>query len=421
MAPPKQGRKQAFGALRSLGSLRPGAAPMAIDFGVGSLKLLQLGGGDPPALVAAAELATPEDKLYDHAKRLRWQMEQLPKLVKKGSFKTTRAVCAIPTSTLFCKHLQFAPADGVSLKDQVEGAMPSQVGCGVDELLTRHFEVGESARGGKREVICFASGRAVVARLMYAIKSAKLEPVGIHNEFTALLAAFGHTLGEAGKDDQPTLYLDLGRGTTKILAARGGKMLFARAIQFGGLNLDETIVRQLKCSLSQARDQRLAMESIAPGDDAVFHAAPQPVETHDASGQGDECVAREPDQTEPGGQHAQSEHASPATATVSRVSRNIDLSEPVEILVDEVSMCLRYLRSTQPNERIQKLVFLGGESRHRPLCAEIARKLRLPAQAGDPVTRVARTGSEPCVGVDLTESQPGWAVAMGMCLSPTDL
>jgi len=406
MAPKNRGRKQALGALRSLGSLRPGAAPLAIDFGVGSVKLLQLGGGDPPALVAAAELETPEDKLFDHAKRLRWQMEQLPSLVRKGDFKTTRAVCSIPTSTLFCKHLQFQPGDGLSLGDQVEGAMPSQVGCAADELLTRHVEVGDATRGGKREVICFAAGRAVVARLMYAIKAAKLEPVGIHNEFTSILAAFGHTLGEARDVDEPTLYLDLGRGTTKILAARGGRMLFARAIQFGGLNLDEAIVRQLKCSLSQARQARLAMESI--GDAAPARAAEHDETAHGAPDEGGVAPAR-------------AESASPATATVSKVSRRIDLTEPIETLVDEVSMCLRYLRSTQSGERVQKLVFLGGESRHHPLCAEIARKLRLPAQAGDPLTRVARTGSEPSVGVDLSEPQPGWCVAMGMCLSPTDL
>lgn len=396
MAPQNRGRKPAFGALRSLGSLRPGSAPLAIDFGVGSLKILQLGGGDPPALVAAAELETPDDKLYDHAKRLRWQMEQLPTLVRKGSFKTTRAVCAIPTSTLFCKHLQFQSGEGISLEDQVEGAMPSQVGCAADELLTRHVDVGDTARAGRREVICFAVGRAVVARLMYAIKAAKLEPVGIHNEFHAILAAFGYPQGEARENDEPTLYLDLGRGTTKILAARGGKMLFARAIQFGGLNLDETIVRQLKCSLPQAKSYRLSMESISP-QDAPTGAPAEHVEGANPS------------------------HASPATATVAKVMHKIDLSEPVEILVDEISMCLRYLRSTLPNERIQKIVFLGGESRHHPLCAEIARKLRLPAQAGDPLTRVARAGSEPCVGVDLSEPQPGWGVAMGMCLSPTDL
>ena len=32
-----------------------------------------------------------------------------------------------------------------------------------------------------------------------------------------------------------------------------------------------------------------------------------------------------------------------------------------------------------------------------------------------------RTGVEPASGVDFKRAQPGWAVALGLCLSPTDL
>ena len=66
-------------------------------------------------------------------------------------------------------------------------------------------------------------------------------------------------------------------------------------------------------------------------------------------------------------------------------------------------------------------MFVGGESSHEALCAEIARVLKLPAQAADPLARVGRSGNEPAEGVDLSSAQPGWAVAMGLCLSPTDL
>lgn len=413
-APSNSGRKKPFAGLRSLGGLRQGSPPIAIDFGVDSLKLLQLGAGDPPSLVAAATLHTPENLLYDQVKRLRWQMEQLPGLVRKAKFKTTRAVCAIPTGLLFCKHLQFQRADGVPLADLVHGSLPRELGCLPEELLMRHIEVGELSRSGRTEVICFAAGQESVARLMHAIKAAKLEPVGIHNEFTAILPAFGHTPGQAKEGDEATLYLDLGRGTTKILAARGGKMLFARTIHFGGLQLDEAVVRQLKCSMSQAIQERLALDAIVPGETP----APVNADPHDDADP-EAAPSVEAQQAEP--TPARPEPASPAAATMSRVSRRIDLSEQVEILVDEISMCLRYIRSTLPDERIQKIVFLGGESRHRALCAEIARQVRLPAQCGDPLTRIGRSGSEPTVDVDLREPQPGWAVAMGMCLSPTDL
>ena len=405
MAGGSKSRKKPLGGLRSIGSLRPGAMPVAIDFGAGSIKALQLSPGNPESLVAAAELQTPEDCLYDPAKRIQYQIDALPKLIKKAKFKTQRAVCAIPSPLLFCKHLQFQKSDGVSTEDMLNAALPRQIGCDPSMLLTRHFEVEQTARAGRTEVICFSAGRELVARLMHAIKAAKLEPVGIHNEFTALLRAFAPRDGDASEQDKTTLYVDLGRVSTNVMIARAGRMLFARTIGFGGLQLDQAITGQLKCSLSQARAQRLALTSLRPGADGAQDDAP---------------VEGQPTVCEPA-DRAETPIASPATATVSRVTHQIDLSEPLEILVDEISMCLRYQRSLMPDAPVERAVFVGGESRHRPLCAEIARALRLPAQGGDPMTRIARSGSEACVDVDLSQAQPGWAVALGMCLSPTDL
>jgi Tfp pilus assembly PilM family ATPase len=98
-----------------------------------------------------------------------------------------------------------------------------------------------------------------------------------------------------------------------------------------------------------------------------------------------------------------------------------DLSEPLEILADETSMCLRYHRMLFPDRPVEKVVFLGGQSRQRLVCEHLARSLRLAAQSVDPLARLARSGKVPSEGVDVTAPQPGWAAAVGMCLSPTDL
>ncbi|MFZ4575444.1 MAG: hypothetical protein ACOYN0_13675, partial [Phycisphaerales bacterium] len=72
------------------------APPIAIDFGVSGLKVLQLEAGEQPKLVAAAYMATPDELLKDNVKRLEHQLKALPKLVKQGGFKGKRAVCTIP-------------------------------------------------------------------------------------------------------------------------------------------------------------------------------------------------------------------------------------------------------------------------------------------------------------------------------------
>ncbi|MEM9560165.1 MAG: pilus assembly protein PilM [Planctomycetota bacterium] len=367
-------------AVKPIGGVQP---PVAVDLGVSALKVLQLTTGEPPSLVAAASLATPGDLIDQPAKRLRFQLEALPGLVRSGKFKSQRAVCAMPAGQMLCKHLKLHLPEGADESQLVASAVAGQMGCDPGALLCRHAMVGERQASGKSEVICFAASRDLVGKLMQAMRSAKLEPVGIHSELHAMLRAFtSPAIGPQG--EAPTLYLDIGRATTKVVIATGERMLFARAISFGGLELDSVVAKQMRCSLDRARQHRTQMDRLDGG--GLSESAP--------SGGGVVLSAPKP---------------------------KIDLSEPIEILTDEVLMCLRYYRSLHADKPVERAVFVGGESSHEALCAEIARVLKLPAQAADPLARVGRSGNEPAEGVDLSSAQPGWAVAMGLCLSPTDL
>lgn len=393
MFKPKLGKLNA--SFRDLGSMRPAGYPLAIEFGVGSLKVLQLAAGDTPAIASAVQLETPDDLLDNPAKRLSFQIEALPKVLKQGKFKTTRAVCAVPVGQMVCKHVQIIPSEDLSIEKLAAAQIGAQLGCDPNALLVRCRTVEGAKVGPKREVICFAAARDFVARLMGALKAAKLEPVGIHNEFAADLRAIdaiaqpGQASSEA--DGTPTLILDLGVGSTKAVIAHGTRMAFARSIELGARHMDETIAHQLRCTMQEARATRLGLERLVPAPVRV------------AAG------------------HAGDDEAPAAPAPTRATAPEPDLTEPLEILVDEISMCLRYHRALFPDRPVEKVVFLGGESRQRLVCEHLARSLRLAAQSVDPMARLARSGKVPCEGVDVTAPQPGWAAAVGMCLSPTDL
>ncbi|MCR9076692.1 MAG: hypothetical protein NXI07_11705 [bacterium] len=399
----KLGKGKLGSSLSSVGAMRPGAIPLMIEFGISGIKVLQLSGHNPSSISAAAFMPTPDDLLDNPSKRLLFQMDALPKFLKGEKINATRGACLIPAGQMLCKHLQMIPSEGVP-NEQIAGAqLSTQLGCDPNSLLVRCREVPGVKRQGKHEFVCYGASREFVGRLMGALKTAKLDPVGIHTEFDALVRAMQLRDESAGSvsNSKPRLVLDLGTGSTKVLIMHGPAPVFARTIEVGARHFDETICRQLRCTMMEARDMRHQLKELF---------RPQAV---GASAAGLPGMPPAPESDPP-------EHIEPQGGTRSR-GPQIDLSEPIEIICDEISMCMRYHDALFPGIRIESMIFMGGQSKHQPLCAEMARRLHLEAQTFDPLACLARSGKVPVSGVDLREPQPGWAAIVGGALSPMDL
>ena len=387
--------------------------PIAIDFGTGALKMLQVQTGERPALLAAVSLETPQALINDGPRRMEFQLSALPKLVKKGGFKGKRAVCAVPAWQTTCKHLQFARQDGIPLAQLVEAAIPMQMGVEASSLVYRIVEVSNVERNDKKiDVVLLAVDRGVVNRLMQTLVEARLEPVGIQSEFMCTVRAFDDLHRREGDTRANTLYLDLGASSTKVMITHGRDLVFARMIDAGGHHLDTAIAKQLNIDEVTARGMRLAMNEQGERAAAPAPAAPARPSTAGA--------ARTEERRSMAGVPGFSGEvlSEPASAAA---PEGVDLSEALEIITDEVRLCMRYHASQFPGQKVERIIFVGGEARHRGLTQHLARVLRLPAQVADPMALVTRTGQEPVLGMNLSHAQPGWAVALGLCLAPTDL
>ncbi len=394
----------------NVGAIRAGY-PLAIDFGVGAIKVLQLSGSDQPSISAASQLTTPDDLLDKPAKRLLFQMDALPKLISSGKFKTNRAVCMIPVGQMVCKHFQIQPIEGVAMEELAAGHLSTQIGCDPAALLVRCTVVEGAKTSGKREVIAYAASRDFVGRLMGTLKNAKLEPVGIHNEFEAITYAVQPQAFSAGDDrvegSKPVLVMDMGCSTTNVVILHGNRTVFARSIEHGAMHFDDAICHQLRCTRLEAREIRLGLSELVP----------QAVESAAVSG----GLPGMPPPDSGGELSADTEVESVPVVPTRNIGPRADLSEPLEILTDEVSMCLRYHRSLFPGTPIDRVVFVGGLSKQTLICEHIARKLNMSAQSVDPLACLGRSGKVPTSGVDLAEAQPGWASVVGGALIPTDL
>ena len=93
------------------------------------------------------------------------------------------------------------------------------------------------------------------------------------------------------------------------------------------------------------------------------------------------------------------------------------MQEQAHKIVGELEMCKRYYEATFPAKPVDRLIFIGGESKNRALCTWIAREMGLAAQVGDPLVRMGRV-SEIAIesGIDRRQPQPNWAVAIGLSM-----
>lgn len=411
----------AFG-LQKLAGLNPwsGGGLVAVDFGGQTLKVLQLTPGESPQLIAAGCVQTPQELANDPVRRLDFQFEQLPGLLKASGVKAKRAVCAIPSAQMVCRHLQVQPEGKQSLGEAARVAVAMQLGCEAGALSMREIAVaGTTVGNGKTEVIAFATAASVIARLMQGLRAARLEPVGMQSEFEAVVNVFRPVNKRDGDPDTTSLYLDIGSTMTKVCLGHGQNIVFAKAIALGGRFLDAVAAKQAGCSIIEARALRLSLNQLT-------RSGPGVAPTVESGGMAVIAAALRKEQAEAGtATLAQPVTAADAVTALAghaeRTRSAVDLTEPLRALTDEIALCVRYYETLFPQRKVHRTIFVGGESRHVALCQHIARMLKTPAHAADPLARVARAGNEPVVGVDMSKAQPGWAVPMGLLMAPTDL
>src|SRR4051794_14304073 len=117
------------------------ASPIAGDFGSASVKLLQIGTGDKPELVSAAEVPVPDSIRSEPERLLAFYSEWLPKILRDGEFKGKRAVIAVPSTQMLIQHMQITETPGVSTDDLVKAQLQTQMGVAPSGVVVRSTEV----------------------------------------------------------------------------------------------------------------------------------------------------------------------------------------------------------------------------------------------------------------------------------------
>ncbi|MGI9013944.1 MAG: pilus assembly protein PilM [Phycisphaerales bacterium] len=367
-------------------------SPIAIDFGAAAVKLLQLNPGDPPTIHAAIEIAIPEAIRGDTNRTLEHLSEKLPKALRLGKFKGKRATCSLPSMRMLLQHMQAPSSGAVSLDDYINTQLQIQTGALPGALVVRTTHVDDIYRHGgqKAETICFAIPRDTVMRHIDLLKRCKLEVTGVHTEQHAIVWAFEHLCDDEASKASTTLFVDIGWGHTKSAISHGDKLVFARNIDLGGRHFDEHLAEMLNCDIKSAHAHRMA---------AIEQMKPHTKSAATGSAILDTGMSRA---------------VAANSATLAPAKNRDPMGEAlIEILADELKMGLRYHNAVFENRRVDRVIFIGGESSNPELCRSLAERLRIPAQLGDALGRLGRKGAE--TNVKLGTPLPGWTVACGLC------
>ncbi|MEI8194820.1 MAG: pilus assembly protein PilM [Phycisphaerae bacterium] len=401
------------------GFLKTRVNPIAVDIGTDSVKMLQTepGGGssaaanvppngngagaagtnEPMHLVAAASADIPDDLRRKPKERADFVAEAIRKLLLKGGFKGTKAVTCLPAGEMAVQHLRMAKMSDEELRKalpfEAQGKLPFDPG----RAVLRHVVAGEVFHETemKSEVILMAASRESVERHLGILDKAKLEVVGIHVEPSALIECFGHIFNRKGDENISTMFIDMGAGSTHVVIAHGRHLVFAKHVQVGGEAFTRRVAEVLKQTPTAAKDLRI---KIAHAN--AVSRMPAGIVAISASGLGSNGNG----------------HAKPDPDLVARVLAALE--EPLDILGTELELCVRYYESIFAGKSINRVIFLGGESRNTALCQKVAQRLGLPATLGDPLARLGRDDKSKC-DIDTRTPQPGWAVAVGLGLGVT--
>jgi Tfp pilus assembly PilM family ATPase len=412
------------------------ASPIVADFGSSSVKLLQVSSGEKPTVTALAEIVVP-DELRGGALDRRFEhfATEFPKVFSEAGFRGRRIVLSPSGGQMLIQHMQVTGTDPYTVNEQIKSQLQNQLGVAPGNVVIRSVAVGEFMREGtaKSEHIVFAIARDDVMRYVELFKRLRIQVVGVHDEIQAMLHAFDH-LHRRGDDAKVnTLYVDLGWGSTKVAIAHGSNLAFAKRVAIGGRHFDQVVAQALKCDLTAARARRMS-EDLMP-----LRQAPATTQQAAKEGEGGLAMLRAGMAQATTDARLEEVRSPSAAATDERRSggtgkalgnaipnghgplrSQINFTDQVEGLSDELSMCVRYHQATFPDRHIDRLVFLGGEARQIGLCQFLAESLRLPARAGDPLARLV--GERKPAGLpDPEQAHPAWAVACGLAASPTDL
>lgn len=338
------------------------ASPIGVDLGSRSVKLVQLN-HDRTQILETARWDLTEPLADESTRRAAQWIEALRRAREGRKFIGREAVLCLGQRELFVQNLRVPKPAGGDLTPAVRQQVADRLPYPILEADIRFVDAAEvrQADASRREVVVLACHRPTVHAALAIAEAAGLRPVAIDAEPLALLRAYAAQYRRDADQAQRAMYIHVGYCGTAVVIAQGTDALFVKYLDLGGRHFDEAVSRHLRMSLAEAWALR---------------------------------------------RHNGDRRADQQDAEVAR-SVGESLRGPLDRLVSEISLCVRYHSVTFRGQPLARCVLGGGEASTQVL-ERLASRMELKCELGDPLRAFPP--------VTVSGRRPQWDVALGLAL-----
>ncbi len=352
------------------GMERQSARPIALDLGHSVIRMLQLGVSSDEGLYVIDAQQTPVDPDLDSqpGKRDEFVAQSIRQMLDRGRFLDRKVVSALPNDSLKIRSLRLDPTQTGQIDEILRDEVAQRFGLNPDTDEIRYLIAGHAYQGDeiKNEVIFFGIDRSSLEQHLQMLEKACLQPMAIDAVPCALFRSFKSSYRRQEDQQLVSVFVEVGCRLTTVIIGRGQEISFIKQIPIAGDQINQDVAHRLGISLQEAIRLR---SQIRTAEDSTF------------------------------------DHTT-------RQSMIDAMSQTVEDLAKEVSLCFRYYAVTFRGEKPQEAVFGGGEAHETALLNALRRHLGIEITIAQPFRGIDLSGSVLAKADATTLSE--WAVAVGL-------
>jgi len=356
--------------------------PIALDIGTDGIKMLQMHRvGGSVSVRAAGRWRFPPAAGEDPAK-WRNSAEGVREILRKGDFHGNHVVSALSCRQLRIKNVRLPSMSPQELEESIRWEARERFGCDFAPDQLHYLPAGQVRQGNEMwdEIILIAAPGDVVESHLALLTEMGLCPEHIDAEPLAMFRPFERTLRRRSDEKSISVIVDIGHSTTKVIVAKGRRILLVKSVGVGGRNFTEAVARQLNLSHDDAAELRI-----------------QIMREHNARSAAG-----------PIGEDAEQDPNS-ASWTVLDAVRGV-----VEDLAREIALCLRYCAVTFRGLRPDQVTVVGGQAYDAAAMRLLGEQLGAECYVGQPLRGVDTSGVD--LGGDRRSVLAEWAVCTGLAL-----